>query len=103
MWLMLQQDEPDDYVVAMGVMHTGKDLVDAAFGHAGLDPAKHVELDPAFLRPAEVNELCGDATKARTNLGWEPKVQFPELVAMMVDADLARVRREIEMEKYRSR
>jgi GDPmannose 4,6-dehydratase len=102
MWLMLQQEEPDDYVVAMGEMHTVGDLVNAAFGHVGLDPAKHVVLDPAFLRPAEVNELCGDASKARKKLGWEPKVRFPELVAMMVDADLARVRQEIEMAKYRA-
>ncbi|MBL9081162.1 MAG: GDP-mannose 4,6-dehydratase [Planctomycetales bacterium] len=103
MWLMLQQDEPDDYVVAMGEMHTVGDLVNAAFGHVGLDPAKHVVLDPAFLRPAEVNELCGDASKAHNKLGWEPKVRFPELIAMMVDADLARVRQEIEMAKYRAR
>ncbi|MGC3969551.1 MAG: GDP-mannose 4,6-dehydratase [Pirellulales bacterium] len=102
MWLMLQQDEPDDYVVAMGEMHTVGDLVNAAFAHVGLDPAKYVVLDPAFLRPAEVNELCGDASKARKKLGWEPTVRFPQLVAMMVDADLARVRQEIEIGKYRA-
>ena len=103
MWLMLQQDAPDDYVVAMGEMHTVRDLVDVAFDHVGLDPDKYVVLDPAFLRPAEVNELCGDATKARKTLGWEPKVRFPELVAMMVDADLERVGHEMEMTKIRNR
>jgi len=99
MWLMLQQDEPDDYVVAMGHMHSVKDLVDIAFAHAGLDPAKHVVTDPAFLRPAEVNELYGNPAKAKAKLGWEPKVRFPQLIAMMVDADLERVRREIELGK----
>lgn len=103
MWLMLQQDAPDDYVVAMGEMHTVRDLVDAAFDHVGLDPDKYVVLDPAFLRPAEVNELCGDATKARTKLGWKPEVRFPELVAMMVDTDLERVGHELEMTKIRNR
>lgn len=103
MWLMLQQDAPDDYVVAMGEMHTVRDLVDAAFDHVGLDPDKYVVLDPAFLRPAEVNELCGDATKARTKLGWKSEVRFPELVAMMVDADLERVGHELEMTKLRNR
>ena len=103
MWLMLQQDAPDDYVVAMGEMHTVRDLVDAAFDHVGLDPDKYVVLDPAFLRPAEVNELCGDATKARTKLGWKPEVRFPELVAMMVDADLERLGHELEMTKIRNR
>lgn len=103
MWLMLQQDAPDDYVVAMGEMHTVRNLVDVAFDHVGLDPDKYVVLDPAFLRPAEVNELCGDATKARKTLGWEPVVRFPELVAMMVDADLERVGHEMEMTKIRNR
>ncbi|MBA4019914.1 MAG: GDP-mannose 4,6-dehydratase [Pirellula sp.] len=103
MWLMLQQDKPEDYVIAMGVMHTVRDLVNAAFDHVGLDPDKYVVLDPAFLRPAEVNELCGDATKARVELGWEPEVRFPELVAMMVDADLERVGHELEMTKIRNR
>jgi GDPmannose 4,6-dehydratase len=99
MWMMLQQDKPDDYVVATGEMHTVRQLVEAAFGHVGLDWRQYVETDPAFLRPAEVSELCGDATRARKELGWEPQVRFPELVAMMVDADLRRVRREIEFEK----
>jgi GDPmannose 4,6-dehydratase len=99
MWLMLQQDEPDDYVVAMGAMHSVKDLVDLAFAHVGLDPAQYVVTDPAFLRPAEVNELYGNPAKAKAKLGWEPKVRFPQLIAMMVDADLERVRREIELGK----
>ena len=99
MWLMLQQPEPDDYVVAMGEMHSVRDLVETAFGHVGLDYTKHVETDPTLLRPAEVNELCGDATKARAKLGWQPEVRFPQLVAMMVDADVERVRREIEFQK----
>ena len=95
MWLMLQQDQPDDYVVATGVKHSVRELVDVAFAHAGLDPARYVRTDPALLRPAEVNHLCGDAGKAREKLGWRPKVDFRELVEMMVDADLQRVRREI--------
>mgnify|MGYP000850600039 CR=1 FL=1 len=93
-WLMLQQDKPDDYVVATGIKHSVRDLVEAAFKHAGLDWREHVECDPKFLRPAEVNTLCGDASKARRLLGWEPKTTFDELIHMMVDADLERVRRE---------
>ncbi len=95
MWLMLQQDQPDDYVVATGVKHSVRELVDVAFARAGLDPARYVQTDPALLRPAEVNHLCGDAGKARAELGWRPKVDFRALVEMMVDADLERVRREI--------
>jgi GDPmannose 4,6-dehydratase len=95
MWLMLQQDQPDDYVVATGRQHSVRDLVELAFGCAGLDWQEHVEVDPSLLRPAEVTTLCGDAAKARTVLGWEPAVSFAELVRMMVDADLERVRREI--------
>ncbi|HVX61217.1 MAG TPA: GDP-mannose 4,6-dehydratase [Pirellulales bacterium] len=95
MWMMLQQDEPDDYVVATGVKHSVRELVEIAFARVGLDPKEHVRTDPALLRPAEVNHLCGDAGKARAKLGWRPKVAFRELVEMMVDADLERVRREI--------
>ena len=95
MWLMLQQPEPDDYVIATGEKHSVRELVELAFGRVGLDPADFIEIDQALLRPAEVNTLCGDSTKARTKLGWTPKVSFPELIAMMVDADLERVRREI--------
>jgi GDPmannose 4,6-dehydratase len=95
MWLMLQQDAPDDYVVATGVKHTVRELVEIAFARAGIEVERHVVLDPALLRPAEVNHLCGDATKARESLGWRPRVDFRALVEMMVDADLERVRREI--------
>jgi GDPmannose 4,6-dehydratase len=95
MWLMLQQEEPDDYVVATGEQHSVGDLVQLAFGHVDLDWQEHVEIDAKLFRPAEVNTLCGDATKARTVLGWEPAVTFAELVEMMVDADLERVGREM--------
>ncbi len=93
MWQMLQQDKPGDFVVATGVKHSVRDLVELAFAHVGLDPAKHVETDPSLLRPAEVTTLCGDARRARAALGWEPRVSFAELVRMMVDADLKRVER----------
>jgi GDPmannose 4,6-dehydratase len=89
MWLMLQQDEPDDYVIATGEKHTVRELVDIAFERVGLDPADYVRIDPRFLRPAEVEELVGDPAKARRQLGWEPRTSFEELVALMVDADLA--------------
>ncbi len=95
MWLMLQQDQPDDYVIATGETHSVQELVEIAFDYAGLDWKKHVEIDPALLRPAEVDLLCGNAAKARRVLGWEPKVTFTELVQMMVDADLKRVQKEI--------
>jgi GDPmannose 4,6-dehydratase len=91
MWLMLQQDKADDYVIATGVSHSVRELVESAFGYVGLDWKKHVRVDPAFLRPAEVDHLVGDASKARRMLGWEPKVDFDRLVGMMVDADLARL------------
>ncbi len=96
MWLMLQQDRPDDYVVASGVKHSVRDLVDLAFRHVDLDWHDHVQIDPALFRPAEVNTLRGDATKARKVLGWTPSVSFAELVQMMVDADLDRVQHEID-------
>ena len=91
MWLMLQQDKADDYVIATGVSHSVQQLVEMAFGHVGLDWKKYVRVDPAFLRPAEVDHLIGDPSKARRVLGWEPQVGFQELVAMMVDADMARL------------
>jgi GDPmannose 4,6-dehydratase len=91
MWVMLQQDRPDDYVVATGISHSVKDLVEVAFSHAGLDWRTHVQLDPCLIRPAEVEHLIGDCSKARTRLGWQPSVDFPALVKMMVDADLERV------------
>jgi GDPmannose 4,6-dehydratase len=89
MWLMLQRDEPEDYVIATGVKHTVRELVEVAFDRVGLDPADHVRIDPRFLRPADVEELVGDPAKARRELGWEPRTSFHELVALMVDADLA--------------
>jgi GDPmannose 4,6-dehydratase len=91
MWLMLQQDGPDDYVVATGEPHSVQEFVEVAFGHAGLDWQQHVVTDPAFLRPAEVDHLVGDPSKARAELSWEPKTSFRELVEMMVDADLERL------------
>jgi len=91
MWMMLQQDQPDDYVVATGIAHSVRDLVDAAFARVGLDWEKYVRVDPAFLRPAEVDHLIGDPAKARTVLGWHATVDFKRLIEMMVDADLERV------------
>lgn len=89
MWMMLQQDEADDYVVATGETQSIRDLLDVAFGHVGIDDwDKHVFQDPRFFRPAEVDLLVGDPSKARTVLGWEPEVDFPALVRMMVDHDL---------------
>jgi GDPmannose 4,6-dehydratase len=92
MWLMLQQDQPDDYVVATGETHTVQKLVETAFGAVGLDWRPYVKLDPRFMRPAEVDLLVGDPTRARVELGWEPLVGFDELIRMMVDADLERLR-----------
>jgi GDPmannose 4,6-dehydratase len=91
MWLMLQQETPDDYVVATGETHTVQEFVEIAFERAGLDWERYVVQDERFMRPAEVELLLGDATKARTVLGWEPKVGFRQLVEMMVDSDLERV------------
>jgi len=91
MWRMLQQKEPTDYVVGTGEMHTVRDLCAAAFSHAGLDWKKYVKIDPRFVRPAEVDVLLADASRARTELGWAPKVDFEQLVRMMVDADLERL------------
>jgi GDPmannose 4,6-dehydratase len=91
MWLMLQQEQADDFVVAMGETHSVQAFVELAFGHVGLDWQPYVKQDPRFMRPAEVDLLIGDPTKARTVLGWEPDVGFRQLVTMMVDADLARL------------
>ncbi len=91
MWLMLQQDQPDDYVIATGEAHSVQEFVEVAFAHAGLDWQKHVGVDPRYLRPAEVDHLIGDPAKAKRQLGWEPSVHFKQLVTMMVDADLARI------------
>jgi GDPmannose 4,6-dehydratase len=91
MWLMLQQDTPDDYVIATGETRTVKELVQVAFDRAGLDWEKYVKIDPAFIRPAEVDLLIGDPAKAKEKLGWKPKVSFEEMIGMMVDSDIARL------------
>lgn len=92
MWLMLQQDEPDDYVIATGETHSVRELCEVAFGCVGLDYRDYVSVDPQYFRPAEVDLLVGDASKARAKLGWKPTVTFKELVQMMVEADLERLR-----------
>jgi GDPmannose 4,6-dehydratase len=93
MWLMLQRDEPEDYVIATGETHSVRELVDIAFAHVGIDPAKHVRIDKRYLRPAEVEQLIGDSTKAREELGWQARMPFEDLVRLMVDADLAMLER----------
>ena len=94
MWLMLQQDQPDDYVICTGQTRSVRELCEVAFGHLGLDYREFVKVDPRFIRPAEVDLLVGDPSKARRTLGWEPAVSFEELVTMMVDADLRRLQAE---------
>jgi GDPmannose 4,6-dehydratase len=91
MWMMLQQDAAEDFVIATGVEHSVRDCVEIAFAHVGLDPDDHVRVDPRYLRPAEVDHLVGDASKAKEKLGWEPRTSFRQLIEMMVDADLARL------------
>jgi GDPmannose 4,6-dehydratase len=91
MWLMLQRERPGDYVVGTGEAHTVRELVELAFAQAGLDWEEHVEVDPRYFRPAEVDYLCADASKARSMLGWEPTVTFRELVRIMVEADMRAV------------
>jgi GDPmannose 4,6-dehydratase len=88
MWMMLQEDEPDDYVIATGEAHSVRELVDVAFAHVGLDPEEYVRLDERFLRPAEVEHLIGDPSKAREKLGWTPTTSFEDMVRLMVDSDL---------------
>lgn len=94
MWLMLQQDKPDDYVVATGKTHSVRELCELAFSYVGLNWEEHVVVDPELIRPADVDLLVGDASKARRVLGWQPTVSFEELIQMMVDADLALLRKE---------
>jgi len=96
MWKMLQQDTPDDYVIGTGESHSVRNFVMAAFEHAGLDWREHVRNDPRYYRPSEVDYLCADATKARRVLGWKPRVSFQDLVRMMVDADIAELRRKLK-------
>jgi GDPmannose 4,6-dehydratase len=88
MWMMMQQDQPDDYVIATGEAHTVREFLDEAASYLGLDWTKHVDIDPAYYRPTEVDYLLGDASKAKLVLGWEPKVKFHELVHIMVDAEI---------------
>jgi GDPmannose 4,6-dehydratase len=88
MWLMLQQDSPDDYVIATGETHSVREFLEEAFSCVGLDWRNHVESDPKYYRPTEVDLLVGDAGKAKRKLGWEPKVSFKELITMMVESDL---------------
>jgi GDPmannose 4,6-dehydratase len=92
MWLMLQQEKPDDYVIATGEAHSVREALEVAFGTLGLDYQKYVEIDPRYYRPTEVDHLCGDASKARAKLGWAPRVRFKELIEMMVRSDEADVR-----------
>lgn len=103
MWLMLQQPKPEDYVIATGESHSVKEFVEETFGLLELDWRKHVEIDPRYLRPAEVERLVGDFSKAERELSWRPQVQFKELVRIMVDADLELAKKEAHMNSYRER
>ena len=96
MWLMMNADEADDYVVATGETHSVREFIEKAFGHLDLDWQRYVEIDPRYFRPAEVDLLLGDATKAREKLGWQPRVSFEGLVKLMVDHDLALAKQEAE-------
>jgi len=96
MWAMLQQDKPDDYVIGTGESHSVREFAEIAFSHAGLDWRDHVKVDSRYFRPAEVDDLCADVSKARRVLGWEPKVSFQELVAMMVDSDVAALEQKVK-------
>ncbi len=97
MWLMLQRREPKNYVVATGVTHSVKDFVEAAFSRLGLDPKKYVKIDKKFMRPAEVYHLRGDASRAKKELGWKPKINFKQLVDMMVDSDLENLKKQYKL------
>ena len=101
MWTMMQQDEPDDFVIATGRSHTVREFCELAFGRVGLDYESFVEIDPRYYRPAEVDDLCGDSSKARDRFGWDPQTQFKELVELMVDADVALLDDEIEGRRIR--
>jgi GDPmannose 4,6-dehydratase len=100
MWLMLQQEEPDDYIVSTGETHSVRELLEEAFSYVGLDWHKHVEIDPRYYRPAEVDLLIGDPAKAKQKLGWEAKTKFKDLVRLMVDADVETASKEIHMNGY---
>jgi GDPmannose 4,6-dehydratase len=104
MWLMLQRDEPTDYVIGMGETHSCQELVELAFGHVGLDPEHHIRIDPRLFRPADVDLLVSDPSKAKAELNWEPVVSFKQLICMMVDADMERLQTSIrrgELESVR--
>ncbi|MCL2700449.1 MAG: GDP-mannose 4,6-dehydratase [Phycisphaerae bacterium] len=103
MWLMLQQEQADDYVIATGEMHSVQEFAEAVFGSLGLDWRKHVEVDPRYFRPAEVEQLLGDASKARKQLGWAPKVTFKQLAKMMTDHDWALAKEERVLADHRAR
>jgi GDPmannose 4,6-dehydratase len=94
-WLLMQQTDPDDVVIATGESHSVRDFLEAAFSHVGLNWQEHVEIDPRYFRPAEVQDLHGDATRARDLLGWEPRVGFDELVRIMVGADVHALERQL--------
>ena len=102
MWLMLQQEEPDDFVIATGETHSVEEFLAEAFSHVGLDWRKFVEIDPKYLRPAEVDLLIGDASKAKAALGWEPTITFQALVRLMVDADMAALKHELDWQEQRN-
>lgn len=101
MWLMMQQPKPDDYVIATGETHSVQEFVEVAFDYVGLDCKKHVEIDPRYFRPTEVDLLMGDASKAKCQLNWSPRVRFEELVRLMVDADLEMVQRQLDGRVWR--
>ena len=101
MWLMLQQENPDDYVIATGETHSIREFLDLSFGHAGLEWQKYVEIDPHYYRPTEVDLLIGDAAKAKKKLGWAPKTKFPELVRIMTEADIALLAHELSGKNIR--
>ena len=97
MWMMLQQDKADDYIIATGETHSVRELCELAFSHVGLDYQKYVQTDPIYFRPTEVDLLIGDSSKARERLGWEPKTRFSELVELMVDSDLELLRKQYQL------
>jgi GDPmannose 4,6-dehydratase len=101
MWLMLQQNKPDDYVIATGESHSVEEFLEEAFGYANLNWKKYIEIDPRYYRPTEVNVLKGDASKARRLLGWKPKVKFKQLVQLMVEADIANLRQELNPPRHK--
>jgi GDPmannose 4,6-dehydratase len=102
MWMMLQQSQPEDYVIATGELHSVRNLLQTAFSRVRLDWEKYVEVDPALFRPVESDNRVGNATKARTKLGWKPEVAFPQLVEMMVDSDLARLREQMAVSQVKA-